>query len=91
MSTVNEQVFDLETAAHVAAIGAGAVATCHRHRDIMINQGDPDAERRAHAIVMNLWRAGRIACERSDLNAAVHEAITVAADACPQCIELEDA
>jgi hypothetical protein len=91
MSTVSEQIFDLENAAHVAAIGAGAVAPCHYHRDLMINQGDVDAERRAYAIVINLWKAGRIACEGTDLTAAVHEAIALAADACPQCKELEDA
>jgi hypothetical protein len=48
---------DLESAAHAAAAEAGAIKHCPAHKDIFINQGDPDATRHAYALATVRWKA----------------------------------
>jgi hypothetical protein len=82
---------DLEEAAHAAAAEAGAIKPCPAHKDIFVNQGDPDATRHAYALATVRWKAKEIICEREELMAAVDEAINLAADECPGCAAIRDA
>jgi hypothetical protein len=85
---------DLEGAAHAAAAEAGAIKPCPAHKDIFINQGDPDATRHAYALATVRWKAeGKEAVgdAHKELMAAVDDAINLAADECPKCVAIRGA
>jgi hypothetical protein len=80
-----------EDAFTAVAIQAGAVKTCPLHSGVVINQGDPEADRRAYAIATNKWKEGELAGDGEDITAGIKNAIDMAADECPVCAELRDA
>lgn len=76
---------ELEEAALVYAIKARAIVPCPWHEDVLINQGDPDADRLAYAIATNACKAGEFGGDRADLMDAIKNAIDMSADECGRC------
>jgi hypothetical protein len=76
---------DLEETALVIAIKAKAVAACEWHEDVLVNQGDPDADRHAYALATNACKSGEFAGQRQDLLDAVKDVIDMSADECGRC------
>jgi hypothetical protein len=85
---------DLEDMAHAAAAETGAIKPCPFHKDIFINQGDPDATRHAYALATVRWKAEgneAVGDAHKELMAAVNDAISLAADdECPRCAAIRD-
>jgi hypothetical protein len=85
---------DLEDMGHTAAAETGAIKPCPVHKDVFINQGDPDATRHAYALATVRRKAeGKEAVgdAHKELMAAVDDAINLAADECPPCAAIRDA
>jgi len=76
---------ELEEAATLYALKAHAIAACQWHDDVLVNQGDPDADRRAYAIATNACKSGEFTGDREDLMAAIKDAIDMSADECGRC------
>lgn len=72
-------------------IEAGALKVCPAHPHVVVNQGDPEAERRAYAIATNRWKAGGLIEDRPDVMEGIKHALEMAADECPECERLRDA
>lgn len=73
------------------AIEAKAIETCPVHPDVTIDQGDPEANRRAYAIATNRWKKGDLLGTREEIMAGIKDAIESSADECPACAALKDA
>jgi hypothetical protein len=86
---------ETESAAHAAAVEVGAVKPCPAHKDIFINQGDPDANKHAYALATVRWKAEgneAVGDAHKELMAAVDDAIYVTTvDECPRCAAIRDA
>lgn len=76
---------DLEESATMFALKAKAILPCQWHEDVLVNQGDEDANRRAYAIATNACKAGEFTGDRSDLMDAIKDAIEMSADDCGRC------
>lgn len=76
---------DLEEAATTFALRAKAIAPCQWHDDVLVNQGDEDANRRAYAIATNACKSGDFTGDRADLMDAIKDAIDMSADDCGRC------
>jgi hypothetical protein len=73
------------------AVVAGAVEPCYFHPDVIISLGDPEAGRRAYAMVTNHWKKDAMGVERAEFLDAIKHAIELAADGeCPECTRLRD-
>ena len=72
------------------AVVAGAVEPCRFHPDVTITLGDPEAERRAYAMVTNHWRKDDMGVERAEFLEAIKDAIELAADECHRCARRRD-
>lgn len=87
--SINECAIEQEAEAVVVEVGA--VKPCPVHRDVLINQCDPGADKHAYALATSRWKAGSVLCPREDLMTAIDYAINLAADECPRCMALVDA
>jgi hypothetical protein len=65
------------------AIQAGALKTCPFHSYVAVNQGDPNADKRAYAIATNMWKSSALLGEREDIMDGIKQAIDRFADECP--------
>jgi hypothetical protein len=81
----NDHIEDLALEAQAVAIEAKAIAPCLRHEDILINQGDDDANREAFRLGTIRWKKGGLACERTEFMAAIKDEIDQSAEDCPRC------
>jgi hypothetical protein len=66
---------------------AKAVRECSvpSHSDLLLDQGDDEANSRAYAIGTNRWANGEIDAEREEFLAAIKHAIKRAPFECPRC------
>lgn len=86
--SINELSESLDTIARQALLEAKALVPCPVHRDTMIRRGDDEAERRAYAFATNMLKRHGEVEWRSDLMAAVHQELVMAADGeCPECVK----
>lgn len=83
----NDHMPELEGAANAAALQAGALKACPVHSDVLIDQGDPDANNLAYAIGTNTWKAGGMSCTRQEFMDAIKNAIEASADECGWCMK----
>jgi hypothetical protein len=79
---------DLEAQGMSALVKAGAVEECEFHEGIFIDQGDPDAVKRAYAIGTNMVKAEEVDGTREEFMAAITSALQNAGDECPNCAKL---
>lgn len=80
--------FAKEQACVIAAVQAKATRPCPIHSEVLTNQYDDEANRRAYAIGTNLWKEGDIPCERTEFMEAIKDAIDNSADECGACTKL---
>jgi hypothetical protein len=60
----NDRIADLAVEAQIVAIQAKAIEACDRgHEDIMISNGDPDANSHAYALGTIRWQRGDMGCD----------------------------
>jgi len=76
---------DLEESGTTFALRAKAILPCSWHEDVLVNQGDEDANRRAYAIGTNACKSGEFTGDRADLLDAIKRAIEMSADECGRC------
>jgi len=69
------------------ALQAKALKECSfpGHSDLVLDQGDDEANRLAYAIGTNRWQNGEIDGEREEFLAAIKHAIKGAPYECPRC------
>lgn len=72
------------------AIEAGAISPCPLHDDIMLDQCDDEANRRAYAIATNRWKADELFGARENIMEGIKAAISDSAFDCPRCEKLGD-
>ena len=81
-----DDAYELREEAINAAFSAGALTICAIHPDVILTPLDPDAEREAYRIAMGRLKAGEIRFSRTDLQAAVRDAVkTGGALTCWRC------
>ena len=78
---------DLHFQAIEVARLARAVKECSfpSHSDLLLDQGDDEANMRAYAIGTNRWANGEFIGERDEFLAAIKHAIKRAPFECPRC------
>jgi hypothetical protein len=82
----NDRIADLAVEAQIVAIQAKAIEACDRgHEDIMITNGDPDANSHAYALGTIRWQRGDMGCDRQEFMDAIKDEIDQSADECPRC------
>jgi hypothetical protein len=81
---------DLVAQATGVALQAKAVKTCDLHEDVILEVGDPEADRRAYAIGTNMVKAGEVDGTREEFMAAIKEAIDNSAEECGFCAKHRD-
>lgn len=75
----------LETLVAKAAHAAGAIAPCPFHSDETVSNGDPEAEKRAYAIVTNDLKAGGMVEDREEVMGTMKDLLEMAYEDCPRC------
>lgn len=89
--SINDLVDQLETAALQALLQTKALEPCSVHSDVLIRQGDEDAERHAYALATTILKREGDMELREDLMSAIEHELTMAADGeCPRCAHLMD-
>lgn len=88
MGFVKEQAFVMDEESTRVAVEAAAIRPCPIHTEVLINQGDPEADRRAYAMGTNLWKEGGIPCERTEFMDAIKDAIEMSAEECGACAKV---
>jgi hypothetical protein len=84
-----ERQSDLNMQAQSVAKEAGAIKECDLgHLEIMIDQGDDEANKRAYAIGTNRWKEGLVDGTREEFMDAIKDAIESASYDCPRCEKL---
>jgi hypothetical protein len=75
------------------AIRAKAVKQCFFHPDVIIDLGDPDAEKRAYAMGTNYWKKHKddMMVECVEFMEAIKDALGSGCDECYQCTKYRDA
>lgn len=69
----------------------GALKACKFHEDIVINQSDDDAAKRAYAIGTNMVKAGEVDGTREEFMDAIKTALEQSRGECPDCTKhMED-
>lgn len=69
----------------------GALKACELHEDIVIDQYDDDAVKRAYAIGTNMVKAGEVDGTREEFMDAIKTALEQGYDECPDCTKhMED-
>lgn len=76
---------ELEDMAAVCALKSKAIQPCPWHEDVLVNQGDPDANSHAYALATNACKSDEFSGDRQDLMDAVKMAIDESADVCGRC------
>ena len=82
-----ERIGGLHFQAIEVALQAKALKECSfpGHSDLVLDQGDDEANRLAYAIGTNRWENGEIGGEREEFLAAIKHAIKGAPYDCPRC------
>ena len=81
----NDRMEQLVPEAQAVAIEAKAISPCLLHEDILINQGDDDANKEAYRLGTIRWKKGDLACERTEFLDAIKDEIDQSAEDCPRC------
>jgi hypothetical protein len=81
---------DLQSIGGVVAVRARALKHCLFHEDILLNQGDSEADRKAYAIGTNMLKAGEVDAGREEFMDAIKAAIDDSYEECPYCARLRD-
>lgn len=88
--SVNDFADDVEEIAFRAVIGAGSVHFCRWHDDILLTDGNHDADHLAYAMAINsLKRSDQMFLSEEVLD-SVKRLIEMAASECPRCEKLRD-
>ena len=80
---------ELEGTAGALLVRTGALKRCPNH-GVLIDNGDPDAVKRAYAIGTNMVKQGEVDADREDFMEAIKRAAANAADECGYCAKNMD-
>jgi hypothetical protein len=88
--TKNEmmRIQDLEALASNVLVKAGALKPCDAHEEVLIDQDDPDAVKRAYAIGTNMVKAGEVDGTREEFMDAIKSAYESSAVECYSCSKM---
>ena len=83
--SVKHYAQELEELALVLALKAKAILPCEWHEDVLVDQGEEDANRHAYALGSNACKSGHFKGDRQDLLNAIKDTIDQAAEDCGRC------
>ncbi len=76
---------DLQTEARKILLDHGAIEACEVHKDVYLDNGDPEAVSKVFAAAAEMVKAGEIETTREKFTDAINAALSEAVEECPKC------